>query len=166
MRTVVFTNANTPEASLVQAYSLALTSGGPQVGGDDSHKSEQEPEGNTACRIVSTTATATVSYADPRVTNWLKFSALVSQWHLERGATSSITEIAACPAYHRIMGMGEEAIPLIIDQLKKEGDEPDQWFWALNVITGDNPVKAEDRGDFVKMAAAWISWAQRKGYAW
>lgn len=90
----------------------------------------------------------------------------MEQWQIERGATSSITEMAACPAYQSIIGMGPTAIPLIIAQLRAEGDEPDQWFWALKAITpGDDPVQDEDRGNYSRMAQSWIQWATNNGYA-
>jgi hypothetical protein len=68
-------------------------------------------------------------------------------------------------AYQNIIGMGEDAVPLIIGELKSEGDDPDQWFWALMAITGANPVSPEDQGDFVAMAKAWLGWAKDQGYA-
>jgi hypothetical protein len=79
---------------------------------------------------------------------------------------SSITESAACPSYQAIIGMGPTVVPLILAQLEAEGDEPDQWFWALKAITGDDPVKDQDRGDFVAMANSWLAWARADGYAW
>lgn len=69
------------------------------------------------------------------------------------------------PAYQRIIGMGPDAVPLILAQLEAEGDDPDQWFWALRAITAANPVKPEDQGNTVKMAEAWLRWAKHEGYA-
>jgi len=97
--------------------------------------------------------------------NRQRFQALVKQWQSEKGASSSITEMSMLPAYQKIIGMGEDAIPLILAQLKSEGDEPDQWFWALRSITDANPVKPEDRGDFQAMARAWLIWGDKEGYA-
>jgi hypothetical protein len=79
---------------------------------------------------------------------------------------SSITEMSILPAYQKIIGMGEDAVPLILAELKSEGDDPDQWFWALIAITEENPVKPEDQGNFRKMAQAWFQWAEAEGYAW
>jgi hypothetical protein len=90
---------------------------------------------------------------------------VVHQWHQQRGATSSITTAALCPAYQSIIGLGKTAIPFIIAQLKSEGNEPDQWFWALKAITGADPVADEDRGDYVAMAQKWLQWAESEGYA-
>jgi hypothetical protein len=100
------------------------------------------------------------------VQTWLKFNALVAQWRAERGATSSITAMAMCDAYQKIIGLGPDAVPLIIAQMQSEADEPDQWFWALQVLTGVDAVADEDRGDFLKMSQSWISWAENAGYVW
>jgi hypothetical protein len=97
--------------------------------------------------------------------DWLKFQSLLKQWRAERGVSSSITEGVLCLAYQGIVGMGERAIRLIITQLHTEGNDPDQWFWALQAITGKNPAKPEDQGDFRKMAQAWLEWAESEGYA-
>jgi hypothetical protein len=56
-----------------------------------------------------------------------------AQW----GLVSSGIDIALQPAHQQIIGMGNEAIPLILDELQREEDH---WFWALNAITGDVPV--------------------------
>lgn len=79
---------------------------------------------------------------------------------------SSITSAAFCPAYQSIIGMGPVAVPLIFAQLECEGNEPDQWFWALKAILGYDPVRDEDRGDYVRMAESWLNWAKSEGYAW
>src|SRR5258706_9569892 len=51
---------------------------------------------------------------------WRKFQSLVSSWRRERGAMSSITEVAVCPSYQSIIGMGAGAVPLILAQLESE----------------------------------------------
>lgn len=102
----------------------------------------------------------------PPVEDWLKFQGLVTKWHEERGATSSITEMALCPSYQTIIGMGPAVIPFILAQLESEGDEPDHWFWALRALTGENPVGDEDRGNSLRMAQSWLQWAKSKDYAW
>src|SRR5580704_8765414 len=42
------------------------------------------------------------------------FKNLVDQWHVERGATSSVTDMIACPAYYKIIGLGPKAIDFIL----------------------------------------------------
>jgi hypothetical protein len=94
------------------------------------------------------------------------FQQLVSQWRKEKGATSSITRMAMCASYQRIIGMGEKAIPLILRQLEDEGDDPDHWFWALQALTRENPVLEDARGDMKEMARAWLDWGYMQGYDW
>lgn len=104
--------------------------------------------------------------ADPTTKNWFKFQALATQWKRDRGSMSSVTQAAMMEPYQKIIGMGEDAVPLILAQLESEGEDPDQWFWALRAITGENPVQPEDQGDFRKMARAWFQWRERREYAW
>ncbi len=88
------------------------------------------------------------------------FAHLVVQWYKERGATSSLSEMILCPAYQRIIGMGEAAVPLILTQMREEKDNPDHWSAALEAITGANPVPEEICGDTVRIAEAWFVWAE------
>jgi len=54
--------------------------------------------------------------------------------------------------------MRQRAVPLIIEQLEREGDDPDHWGAALEAVTGENPVPEVAAGDLVRMAQAWIAW--------
>lgn len=56
--------------------------------------------------------------------------------------------------------MGPAAVPLILAELHRETDH---WFWALEAISGENPVPPEAAGKVEEMAKAWIDWGQRKG---
>lgn len=87
------------------------------------------------------------------------FHALRNRWYVERGVTSSTTDLVTCPSYLRIIGMGASALPFILEQLVQEGDDPDHWFAALEAITGANPVGFDDYGDTVAMRRAWFRWA-------
>ena len=93
--------------------------------------------------------------------NELYFSRLVELWREEKGIVSSISEMVSCPSYLAIIGMGEKALPLILSQIERERDDPDYWFAALEAITGYDPVLEEDYGDTVRMAQAWLSWAEQ-----
>jgi type I restriction enzyme M protein len=88
------------------------------------------------------------------------FNVLAKQWR-EDSALFSTTEMMLTPEYLRIIGMGERAIPLILEDLRSE---PDHWFAALNAITGENPVPRDKWGRVDEMASAWISWGERNGY--
>jgi hypothetical protein len=97
--------------------------------------------------------------------DWQLFRILAENWRKERGITSSATKMAMCPSYQRIIGMGGSAVPFILREMENEGADPDHWFWALEMITGADPVPGEAYGDTVKMAQAWLSWAEGQ-YAW
>ena len=109
-------------------------------------------------------ATPTASLSEDQ-DDWIRFQQLAEAWIFQRGASSSITETVACEAYQRIIGMGERALRPIFRQIESEGSDPDQWFWALQMITGKNPVDRTDQGDFHKMAQVWLQWGRREGYA-
>jgi hypothetical protein len=68
--------------------------------------------------------------------------------------------MALLQPYQRIIGMGSGVVPLILEQLQRE---PDQWFWALEAITEENPVPPEAAGNTHQMAAAWIEWGKSRG---
>ncbi len=95
-----------------------------------------------------------------------RFQTLAENWRRERGITSSVTKMVLCPSYQRIIAtMGERAVPFILRELEQTRDDPDHWFWALEMITEADPVPVDAYGDTVRMAEAWLVWAQGK-YAW
>jgi hypothetical protein len=122
---------------------------------------EYSPLSTNPCVFQAIQAVNGPSHEDCR-----KFKRLTAQWRSGRGTTSSVTDMVMCPSYQKIIGMGESAIPLILGELRSDGTEPDHWFWALRVLTEADPVNEEDRGDIVKMSAAWLQWGLAQGYAW
>jgi hypothetical protein len=91
------------------------------------------------------------------------FLGLAEQWQRETGMLSLVQKMVMHPAYQRIIGMGQPVVPLILKALERE---PDHWFWALEAITGENPVREEERGRIKQMAAAWVLWGRENGYRW
>ncbi len=91
------------------------------------------------------------------------FLDLAEQWRRETGMMSLVTKMSMHPAYQIIIGMGQAVVPLILRELEQELDH---WFWALQAITGANPVKSEQRGRLKQMAQAWIEWGRENGYRW
>lgn len=91
----------------------------------------------------------------------IKFEQLATQWKEETMFLSSITDKAIHPYYQRIIGLGPDVIPLILDSLRKKGGH---WYWALQSITGENPVLPEHYGDISNMKNDWVMWGIRKGY--
>lgn len=77
------------------------------------------------------------------------------EWEEDIRHKSSPIEKAKHPAYQRIIGMGTDVIPFIIQDLR-EGT--DHWHWALVSITGANPLDDENSGDMNAIAESWINW--------
>lgn len=86
------------------------------------------------------------------------FADCLTRWKSETAFTSSITDIVMHPAYQRIIGLGPDVVPHILQEL---GDNGGHWSWALQALTGDNPVKEEDKGRVKRMADAWIDWGRK-----
>lgn len=91
----------------------------------------------------------------------LKFRELAERWKRETGHMSIMSDIVSHPTYQQIIALGTQAIPLILRELERE---PDHWFWALQQLTGANPIKPEDRGRLQKMTQAWLDWGERNGF--
>ena len=89
-----------------------------------------------------------------------EFQELTAEWKEQAAALSSPSEIGRLPAYQRIIGLGNEALPLIVREMERE---PDFWFEALRAITGVNPVPRQARGDLKAMTEAWLRWARKTG---
>jgi len=68
--------------------------------------------------------------------------------------------MAMLQPYQHIIGMGMAAVPLILEELRRE---PHHWFWALEAITEQNPVPPEALGKIQRMADAWVDWGIRQG---
>jgi hypothetical protein len=90
-----------------------------------------------------------------------RFERLAKEWKRETINLSSVQEIILNPAYQRIIGMGPDVIPFILQQLEKC---PGFWFWALRCLTGENPVTPQMRGDVAAMTEAWLNWGREHGY--
>src|SRR5579863_5639962 len=84
-----------------------------------------------------------------------KFLKLRDEWKLRRGHEPSTAKIILIPAYQKIIGMGQDAVPFLLRELETDVDN---WFWALMMITDQNPVTEEMCGDGAAMAQAWLRW--------
>ncbi len=85
------------------------------------------------------------------------FLAHYKKWQQETAFSSSVSDMVLHPSYQRIIGMGPAILPIIIRELAKT---PDHWFWALEAITGQNPVPQAERGRIKQMAQRWLDWAR------
>jgi hypothetical protein len=89
-----------------------------------------------------------------------RFQRLAAEWKRKSRYMSNTAQMAILPSYQRIIGMGMDAVPLILKELERE---PDQWFWALEAITEADPVPLEAKGKVAQMSQAWIEWGKQRG---
>ncbi|MEX0725656.1 MAG: hypothetical protein WEB58_16260 [Planctomycetaceae bacterium] len=90
-----------------------------------------------------------------------RFQKLAAEWKTQSRYLSNSAQMAMLKPYQQIIGMGTAAVPMILEELQRE---PDQWFWALESITAENPVPDEAAGRVRQMAQAWIDWGRERGY--
>ena len=88
----------------------------------------------------------------------INFRHLVERWKEETNTPSSdFNDIVTHWAYQQIIALGWKAVPLILDELK---ERPDHWGWALEAITGRNPVPPDSFGNGRGIAVAWLEWGR------
>lgn len=90
-----------------------------------------------------------------------RFYNLLSTWKEETGHLSILSKKFLHPAYQEIIGMGKDAVPLLLFELEKK---PDHLFWALRSITGANPIPESAKGNLKLMADAWLKWGAQSSY--
>ncbi len=89
-----------------------------------------------------------------------RFRRLANEWKENSRYLSNTAQMAMLRPYQQIIGMGFPVVPLILEELQRD---PDQWFWALEAITAENPVPPEAAGKVRLMAHAWIEWGKQQG---
>jgi hypothetical protein len=120
-------------------------------------------EGMFTCAEESASTSRTVVQDFVTPTTEKKFIRLKDEWKSKRGPESSPVNLAMHPAYLKIIGMGQAAIPLLLRELERQ---PDMWFLALRSITEEDPVSEEHRGNVKAMAGDWVEWGRESGYQW
>lgn len=88
-----------------------------------------------------------------------EFEALVTEWQHDTMLTSSSHEICMHPAYQRVIGIGEQALPFIMEELSQGNDH---WHWALCAITGENPATHTD--SLREASKVWLEWGKERGF--
>jgi hypothetical protein len=66
-----------------------------------------------------------------------QFNFWVEKWYLETLHWLVYLDKILHPAYQRIIGLGKAVIPFILRELQTE---PNEWFWALRALTGEDPT--------------------------
>ena len=117
-----------------------------------------------ACTLFASKAVAVMPQvqhiADESLSLEQRFLELAEKWEQDTAFVSSTTKRVMHPSYQSIIGMGREVVPMLLRDLQRNRRV---WFWALNHITGANPVKPEDAGNIDKMTKAWLDWGKGHG---
>ena len=92
---------------------------------------------------------------------WIRdeFETLSKVWQRDTKHLSLVSKKIAHPAYLRIIGMGQPAIPLILDALRLK---PTHWFAALRAIANTDPSEINDSP--FQAREAWLNWGTMEGY--
>lgn len=104
-----------------------------------------------------------LSIIDRRRVDAVRFRLLADKWKSETRFLSSTEDIVLHDAYQRILAMGPAALPLIFAELKREGDHPRYWHWALERLAGDDPTSPTHTST-TELRDAWLAWAQDNGF--
>ncbi len=86
-----------------------------------------------------------------------EFIKLKEEWNDETLFASSATEIISNSAYKKIISKGIEVLPWIMRDLIKTNDH---WFYALEQITGENPINPLNIGIVEAMKKDWVEWSK------
>ena len=88
-----------------------------------------------------------------------EFSECADRWENQVGLHSSPVVRFMHKDYQTIMAKGKSVIPFILERMKKK---PDDWFWALKHITGEDAAEKAD--SFDTAIKAWLEWGAENGY--
>ena len=89
----------------------------------------------------------------------VEFEGLSKRWQRDTRHLSQISKKVGHPAYLRIIGMGEAAIPLLLEALR---DRPTHWFAALRATANTDPCPIDANPSGARIA--WLSWGSSHGY--
>jgi len=87
------------------------------------------------------------------------FRELADEWKRDTAHQSFISQRLQHPAYRRILNMGRSVVPLILEEMERQSDH---WFYALALLTGENPVPADFTGTVSDAADLWIRWGRSR----
>lgn len=87
-----------------------------------------------------------------------QFESLAKQWRRETTIVGHLSKIVMHPAYQRIMAMGPNVIPLILQEMSKESGH---WFWALHNLVPPGEDPAEGTTTIRDARRAWLDWGKK-----
>lgn len=80
-------------------------------------------------------------------------------WREQTAFEPSVIRAVTHPSYLRIIGLGLQAVPLILDELEREVDP---WFAALIAIVGEDIGAGHETPEGARQA--WLEWGATRGY--
>ncbi len=89
----------------------------------------------------------------------IKFQFLAEKWKDQTRFFSLTRQIAKSDSYQAIIAMGKPVLPLILADLQRE---PNHWFFALQTISEENPVKESHLGNIKLMTNDWLKWGKKR----
>ena len=87
-----------------------------------------------------------------------EFKNLVKVWKKATFHYSFMRQKIVHPAYLRIIGMGERAIPLILEELRTNPSA--SWFPALEAISGNDAAPQAESID--EAVQSWLDWGKQQ----
>lgn len=91
-----------------------------------------------------------------------RVSHLLDQWKRKTMFMSSLQQVFLNESYQKLIGMGMDAVPALLSRLVTQG--PDFLYWALQSITGEDPVPEKHQGHLDLISEDWIKWGRARGY--
>jgi hypothetical protein len=92
-----------------------------------------------------------------------RLATLIWNWSQETAHLSSVPKRISHPFYREIIGLGPDAVPLLLQRLRESPDHPEFLFPALAAIMGVDPVVPGHEGNLPNMAEDWIKWGIEEG---
>lgn len=92
------------------------------------------------------------------------FDRFVDEWMRDTENLSGASSVLIHPSYHKILAMGESALPYIFEDFAL--DDGAKWLGALDaIVLGKvNPVKPEHEDDARLMCEDWLEWGLANGF--
>lgn len=90
-----------------------------------------------------------------------QFQLLARDWSSDTAHLSNLGEAAEHHSHQKIVELGEEVIPLILEDYKK-GER--WWAITLEQITGINLTTEEIAGRYDEIRDVWLNWGVENGY--
>lgn len=118
-----------------------------------------QPHAHYAARPqANTTVTTGAHYASSYSDFITHFHLRLQQWRSETAFDSNLDAIVSHASFRDIVGLGQRAVPLIIDELSIR---PSLLVYALEDIVGEQPYAPNTQGNIRAMTDYWLLWADR-----